>query len=166
MTNTRTRRTHNHTQKNQPHKSKVTLGLLYANWCGHCQALKPEWKHLKGKINKDRQMREQCKIVEIESNEPRKDKKIAMVNKHISGENKLVEDGYPTIFLVNHGKLEKYVGGRTSDEMHKWVGGAINESHVQEQPIVPNLFAGGKKSKTIKHRQTKKCNSWFKWFKN
>lgn len=161
MNSTRTRRTHrthNHTQKNQPHKSKVTLGLLYANWCGHCQALKPEWKHLKGKINKDRQMREQCKIVEIESNEPRKDKKIAMVNKHISGENKLVEDGYPTIFLVNHGKLEKYVGGRTSHEMHKWVGGAMNKPQGPE--LVPTI-GGGKKSSTKKRRQTKKCNSWF-----
>ena len=35
---------------------KILIGKVYANWCGHCQHLKPEWlkmkKELKSKMGK------------------------------------------------------------------------------------------------------------------
>ena len=59
----------NRTQKRQLKKKNgyTLVCKIYANWCGHCQQLKPEWDTMKSLIknkeNKD------IEIVEFEENE-------------------------------------------------------------------------------------------------
>ena len=36
--------------KNKPSKKKIIIGKIYADWCGHCNMLKPEWEKMKNMI--------------------------------------------------------------------------------------------------------------------
>lgn len=159
------------TRKHDKHGNKVTLGLVYANWCGHCQALKPEWKSMKAQIAKNPKLRNQCKIIEYESDSP------------IPDNIKNIVQGYPTIFSIDHhGKMKKYEGGRSSADLlnyiEKQIGGSAEsnneeqdqqkqEEHEQEQE--PLAMAGGKKHnksnkrKTAKHRKSKKSHFFSFW---
>jgi thiol-disulfide isomerase/thioredoxin len=92
--------------------SPIIVGKVYANWCGHCQILKPEWKKLKRSIPVGR-----VEFIEIEESESAKranfEKKIKTT---------LNVNGYPTIFKIHKNKqVEYYTGPRTADEMRKWV---------------------------------------------
>jgi len=91
-------RKHRHTVRNS--KPAITVGLIYANWCGHCQHLKPEWKKMKKGM---RGMN--CHYLEIEDADHHKDRKIAHVNSRLKT-GKLEANGYPTIFRIKGGKLE------------------------------------------------------------
>ena len=44
-----------HTKKRHSAKP-VIIGLIYANWCGHCQALKPEWNTFKKNLKMDKKL--------------------------------------------------------------------------------------------------------------
>jgi len=117
----------NKTKKNNGQKnghSTIIVGLIYANWCGHCQALKPEWQKMKSNMNKGN-----YQFHEIEDSDKLKDYKINKINKKIRN-GKLSANGYPTIFKVKGGNIEYYGGERTSDQMggffvgdNKMVGG-------------------------------------------
>ena len=138
---------HRKTLKNNK-KNKIIIGLIYANWCGHCQALKPEWKKMKNRI-KSSKIRNKSHFVEIEDSNPQKDEKINKINTHLKGE-KLAINGYPTIFKIKGGNLEYYKGGRSSNEMEQWFSNKEKQLHKpkQQQQRMNNNFVnmlGGKK---------------------
>jgi protein disulfide-isomerase A6 len=118
---------------------KIILGKVYANWCGHCQNLKPEWskmkKDLQSKIDKN------CSIefVEIEESE------IAKMDRFKKRFPHLNVNGYPTIFKNTGGdELEYYNGERTASDMSDW---------VLTKP--PSKISGGKKkNKTVKRKKS------------
>lgn len=90
----------------------IIVGKVYANWCGHCQSLKPEWKRLKNIINS-----KNVQFIEIEESEK---------NKRQNFENKtklaLNVNGYPTIFKIDANKhIEYYSGVRSAKDMKKWI---------------------------------------------
>lgn len=129
-------------------KPKIIIGLVYANWCGHCQALKPEWKKMKNKI-KSSKIKNKSYFVEIEDSNLEKDAKINKINTHLKGE-KLAINGYPTIFKIKGGKLEYYKGGRSSNEMELWASekNQLQQPLQQEKQRLNNNFInmlGGKK---------------------
>jgi thiol-disulfide isomerase/thioredoxin len=111
-------------------KSKKTMrvGKIFADWCGHCVALKPEWDNLKSKIQQEigRSIKDIAVVfVEIGDTEENKiagktvDGMISEYNnKHAS--NLALQGGYPTIFRHCGNKIEYYDGPRTSDELWKW----------------------------------------------
>lgn len=91
---------------------KIIIGKIYADWCGHCQSLAPEWEIMKSKIMKSKS---NLKIIEIE----------------VSNDNKLEQfkqkypnleiNGYPTIFKIYpNGQIEYYNGNRIAFDMKKW----------------------------------------------
>ena len=91
----------------------ITLGLVYADWCGHCNAFKPEWNVAKDMLNGSNS---NIKIVEINEKEANKDE----VMKNIDPT--LVAEGYPTIFKKVVGEpVEYYTGERNSKDLVKWV---------------------------------------------
>jgi len=114
-----------HTRKNQKPSNGLIAGLIFANWCGHCQALKPSWAEMKKSLSKNPAFKKQCgTVIEIEDSDPQKDAKIENINKTVTG-GKLAANGYPTIFKKNGGTIEYYQGGRTAGELTSWfLGGS------------------------------------------
>lgn len=69
--------------------------IIYADWCGHCQAAEPEWTKLANLVDG------KADVYAIESDEYKGDD----VN------------GYPTVKIVKKGVSSDYSGGRTASEM-------------------------------------------------
>ena len=103
------------TKKNQ-HKPTI-VGLIHANWCGHCQTLMPVWEEMVKTMKGNKSFH----IVKIESSDLNKDARMAHINSKLSKDSpKLEANGFPTIFKVKNGKLEYYSQERQLDAMHKW----------------------------------------------
>jgi thiol-disulfide isomerase/thioredoxin len=110
-------------------KTKTIIGKVYANWCGHCQALKPEWNKMKSLINKDANI----EIVEIEENENEK------LNKLKERFPELQINGYPTVFKIHPNKqIEYYTGNRLSFDMKKWA--TEKNKTIKNRKSVKNAF--------------------------
>jgi thiol-disulfide isomerase/thioredoxin len=101
-------------QRKVSQKGGVVIGLIFADWCGHCQALKPEWDSMKKMVSKNKE----CKIVEIDADVD-KDQQIAQINIGVKGE-KLVANGFPTVFKKKNGRIEYYDGERTAKAIGAW----------------------------------------------
>jgi len=142
-----------HSRKNRITDGIITIGLIYANWCGHCQALKPEWRKMKSNIMKTPSYkRGSYKFVEIEDNDKAKDEKINRINSRLMGE-KLTANGYPTVFKIHGGKLHYFQGDRTADSLQSWFSTKTNLKSERSHPNFLNRLFGGKNNKTQKKRK-------------
>ena len=108
----------------------IIVGKVYANWCGHCQSLKPEWKKMKQSIPKG-----SVRLIEIEESETGKRAQFEKTNNVT-----LDVNGFPTIFKIQPGKpVEYYSGERTAEIMKQWI-----------------LQQGGKKNRKTRVRKSNK----------
>jgi hypothetical protein len=116
--NNKTRKNH-FNGRNKVQKKNINdliIGLIYADWCGHCQALKPRWEEMKNIIQVHKG---NYRIVEIEDSDVDKDNKINQINNNIQDE-KLAANGYPTIFKKQNNKIFYYGGERDPKTMADW----------------------------------------------
>ena len=78
--------------------------LYYANWCPHCQIMKPEWETFAEKYSNNQSIN----VAELES-------------EHIDSvgsEHRQNVEGFPTIVCMNKGKpISKFDGPRTSNDI-------------------------------------------------
>jgi len=79
---------------------------FYAPWCGHCQALDPEYK--------------KAAQVLAQKDPPRYIAKIDTTVHENAGKRFNVE-GFPTLKWFSHGKDSEYAGGRTEDTIVQWI---------------------------------------------
>ena len=84
--------------------SKPTMVLIYADWCGHCQAAAPEIKELARMVDG------KATVYAIESAEYKGDD----VN------------GFPTIKIVKNGSSINYDGDRSAEKMKEALLGESN----------------------------------------
>jgi protein disulfide-isomerase-like protein len=86
------------------------LVLFYADWCGHCKTLHPVWDKAATEVNVDG-----IKMGKVncgDSNDPA----------HNAITKKYNINGYPTIYLLNNGKIEaEYDGGRESKDFVNYI---------------------------------------------
>ena len=114
------------------HKPKnIIIGKIFADWCGHCTTLKPEWEKMKKqiKLNMGRALKNvNIEFVEFGDTEENKkmgkqiDSMIDEFNQKYGNtmNQKLSHSGFPTIFKLCNNKIEYYNGERISDKMYKW----------------------------------------------
>ena len=96
--------------------------LYYAEWCGHCQTMKPEWNKVVKKLKKNNN---NVNIAEIESNH---------IDKLV---NKPNIQGFPTIKMYNNGKeVANFEDERVANKMEKF---AIHNSKKSKH-IKHNVF--------------------------
>lgn len=105
---------HRGTEKRKSSKP-VTIGLVYAEWCGHCKSLKPIWKKLKHSLSPSKNFN----IFELENSDANKEAKLKSVGKKTRG-GSIQVNGFPTLFKILNGKVEYYNGERTLDALLKW----------------------------------------------
>ena len=133
------RRTHH---KNKPHlkKNVIVIGKVYADWCGHCQTLKPEWAKMKHHIH-SKKGKGHVVFVEIE------EKDIASKLKKLEKEHgvSVQANGYPTLFRISNGKVHYYSGQRQSNAMANWyLKGGDGESGDGQLPGLLQDQQGGR----------------------
>jgi len=97
-------------------KRKLIIGKVYANWCGHCQTLKPEWQRMENDI---RQMPRMNHIMFVAIEESEKDKLAKFKAQHAG----LEVSGYPTIFSHNGRRFNYYRGSPNAESLKQWVMG-------------------------------------------
>lgn len=126
----------------------LVVGKIYANWCGHCQALKPEWAKMR-KIIKRKGKGKRVQFVEIE--ESQMATKIPEFKQKYNVEPEA--NGYPALFKLEKGRLSYYQNSREAERMADWYlngGGDLDQNQNQNQgTAMPRLFAdlqGGKRS--------------------
>ena len=110
------------------HNKAVVIGKLYANWCGHCQSLAPEWDNLKLRLDKHIQAK-QVIFEDIEQAE--ENTKLLLLNKtYLNGSSNqvAVQSGYPTIFCIKGNNVEYYNGSRDVNNMYQWCITKMNTS--------------------------------------
>lgn len=121
-----TRRTKNRFNRTRKQKTVIrpkikVVGKIYSNGCIHCQMLEPEWSKMKHDMMNDSFNNKRVVFVEIEQAD--QDKQIADTNsKYLSNSiNKLaLQEGYPTIFKIDNGRVEYYNGQRDANTMERW----------------------------------------------
>ena len=130
----------NKTKRNFNKKPKkvnlVTAGLIYAEWCGHCQALKPHWYKMKKNM---KNKKKSPNFIEIEDSDQLKQKKIDDINNKL-GEQKLVINGFPTVFKIKGGQIEYYEGQRDADSLSKWYSEKYHKNNNQN--LIPEMKSG------------------------
>jgi len=158
MVHLRSRKQHSvgkHLQRRNPKTQKrahvIVVGKIYANWCGHCQSLIPEWKKLvhviQTKSKMDRNSNTKYIFSEIEQSYQAKG--IDDINRTYLSDShhKLaLQGGFPTLFKIHDGTLHYYNGPRTYLEMLRW----YMPSKKSRMPLL-RRFSGG-----TSHRQTRK----------
>ena len=97
----------------------IIVGKVYANWCGYCKQLAPEWSKLKKSLKR-------VQFVEIEEKQINKkqhfESKYAKYLNSINNKPQLEVNGYPTIFKIHpNRKIEYYNGPRIASAMKKWI---------------------------------------------
>ena len=102
--------------------SPIIIGKVYADWCGHCQTLKPKWEQLKEILPKGR-----VQTIEIEETET--DKRAEFEKKYKQTIN---VRGYPTIYKIVNNKIEYYSGPREPEDMKRWVLSTPNKKTFRQ----------------------------------
>ena len=96
---------------------KPKLVLIYAEWCSHCQAMKPNWDEMKSGLLNDN-IYNTNDIIEIESNE--QEEELSKINHLVTNGPKINVNGYPTMGKIVEGGFKQYIGGRTTDDLLNW----------------------------------------------
>jgi thiol-disulfide isomerase/thioredoxin len=143
-------------------RSTKYVGLIYANWCGHCQQLRPHWDKMKQNIDRVL-LRQNGEIIELEDSDPGRTEKMRQIHPDLD------VAGYPTIFKVTKdGKLHMYDGERIATKLTEWaISDKPAKTSQNNRTVFNNHVFGGfifkkptspKKTAKKRAKLTKKTN--------
>jgi thiol-disulfide isomerase/thioredoxin len=145
----------NHKRYTAKKRDVTIVGKIYAYWCGHCQALKPEWKKMKHIIHKKKGKKH---LVFAEIEEKESDSALRKLEK--DHRVTISSNGYPTLFRIEKDKVVYYEGDRTADKMSEWYlrGGGQGQGVQGEQgePKLPGIMMDQQGGRTLRSRRYNK----------
>ena len=101
-------------QGKKDNKENTIVCKIYANWCGHCQTLKPVWAELKNVLSANKNIT----MIEIEESEMKE--KMGTL-KNICKKD-IDVNGFPTIVKIcGKAPPEYYQGERSVDALRAWI---------------------------------------------
>ena len=100
------------TIKKDTKDNKIAIVLIFAEWCGHCQALRPIWDDMVQQIDDN-------KYDVIEINSDNQEEGINSLKDKYEVDDISV-NGYPTIGSIKNNKFTNYNGGRNIKDLMKW----------------------------------------------
>ena len=99
-------------EKEDKKNNKIGIVLVFAEWCGHCQALRPTWDDMVQKIDDNK-----YDVIEINSDNQEEGIQ-SLKNKYEVDD--ISVNGYPTIGSIKNKEFTPYNGGRNIKELIKW----------------------------------------------
>ena len=127
---------------NNSHKRGVWLVWYFADWCGHCHSMVPEWKSL---------MDNNVHNVNLAKVRDDYQSKVAL---------DAPVQGYPTIVLVKNGNVSKvFSGERTADSLNSFVGenSTAKELNANNSGLGSNQSDSGEQKKSKKAKKATKA---------
>ena len=122
------------------------LVWFYADWCGHCVHMKPEWEKLENEC-KNNKMTNVARV-----NDQMKDKLHNNIGNDVMG--------FPTIRLYNNGKLEnEYSGERNNNSFMEFLLNKINTLKKNNKNASNSLKKSFNKAMIKKSIRVKNSNS-------
>jgi thiol-disulfide isomerase/thioredoxin len=144
------------TSKSNP-TGNVLVGLVYADWCGHCQQMKPEWAKMKEKLSPMRNI----DVVEINSDDM--PSALDRVRDRYGFEMEQPQ-GYPHIFRWNGngGEVTTYDGARTASAMGGWAKAGV-KAGGNANKINHSISSNGGSSEDMADTKSKSASpsNWF-----
>lgn len=93
-------------QFKQSGKKKDVFILYYADWCGHCSAMKPEWSKAKTALKNSAP---QVVVKEVNAGD----------DSEVAAQENI--EGFPTVILkCKNGEKKEYSGNRTAGDLEKF----------------------------------------------
>lgn len=118
-------------------KNKPLMILFYSDLCGHCNAMKDEWKNFLDKV-KINMKKKNILVVDVESNYL--NELDSNITKHVRG--------FPTIFFVNNNKIVEFSGKRDTSSMYSFLVKNLKNNKITN--------GGSKKRKKRSIKRSKK----------
>ena len=124
--------------KKKAEKEPTVVVLFFAHWCGHCQAMYPEWE----KLRKEYEHNDDFILREIEHGNMDEQKQLLEKEYDISP---IQVTGFPTLTKFHpHEQIEYYEGGeRTKENFMNWLQGG--DSHDDPSEWWQRAYYGGYK---------------------
>jgi hypothetical protein len=101
---------------------KTVCGFIFANWCGHCNSVKPEWitmvKSIEHKV-KNKEYDEPL-FAPFEHTHLDLLSKFNQQNSLYLDKKTVTYSGFPTLFKIQQGKISYYDGERNAAAMENW----------------------------------------------
>lgn len=129
-------------QLNDDFKQGYWVVLFYAEWCGHCQAMKPEWEQFKAQSQGKK-----YNVAEVEASQI----------PDIDEEYKSGVQGFPTIIFIGKGKPKgMHQGERTVKGFDEFANNSIPKGQGKELNINKLLKKHIKKTNKKTNKKTSK----------
>jgi thiol-disulfide isomerase/thioredoxin len=122
---------------------------FYANWCGHCKTIAPEWEKLIKSVKEDKSI-QNLAIVAVESGV--NDKHVANMLSKLH----LTVKGYPTLGAILNNKFIEYDGGRTAADMLNYIKATVVGKQGGGHPQAPVDKRSRSKSRSRSRRTIRK----------